>query len=142
MRKKDKLMQIARERREQSGESIEDGKESSSVGGRCTPGPWMFHGLTDDGIGIYHDGENANAPIVAWALNEEVSNDTALDNARLIAAAPSLLDVLYALIDPAEEGYRNAVSDERDCVEGAKDAVESYGAALRTAHKLIAELSQ
>ncbi|KKX25331.1 hypothetical protein [Rhizobium sp. LC145] len=82
-----------------------------------TPGPWSFrtdartgdNGIMADGTGVFveafaeirHSGENAR--------------DEALANARLIAAAPDLLQALEDLLHAYSEPDRRLCCDGRDC---------------------------
>ena len=62
-----------------------------------TPGPWEFGGNfgPKDDVEIWH-----NADLVAMVSNQ-TELDMLLANARLIAAAPELLEALEALVDVA-----------------------------------------
>jgi len=64
--------------------------------GKHTPGPWMAKGL-------YIEGENrviARSVLLAKSNlgGEEAENELGKANARLIAAAPKMESVLYALL--------------------------------------------
>ncbi len=71
-----------------------------------TPGPWRVEArmsmpgeITD--VLIYADG---HAPLIGCATSEEVSLETAEANARLMAAAPDLLEALKAMIVMMDRG--------------------------------------
>jgi hypothetical protein len=62
-----------------------------------TPGPWNFAQLEHGRYSIYRNGP------LAYCGDAAVPGD-GLDNARLIAAAPDLLDALQALVSSWEAG--------------------------------------
>lgn len=73
-----------------------------------TPGPWFF------------DGPREN--IIVWQFNNAdnricfmTSNGPAKENARLIAAAPDLLQALGDLLQAYSEPDRRLCCDGRDC---------------------------
>ncbi len=76
-----------------------------------TPGPWMIDGISRDILAP--DGELlATAYQMTVDVDEEMANpdDTGVANARLIAAAPELLDALKAI----HEGAARTISDSGD----------------------------
>ena len=58
-----------------------------------TPGPWKHVRATNNGSGGYIDSDDVQICEIAW------QHDTAIDkaNARLIAAAPDLLEALISV---------------------------------------------
>ena len=70
-----------------------------------TPGEWSVFTDKDGVIGAWPGIEAGRLSIVIWGDKEEYcgvrgnTNEEALANARLIAAAPDLLETLKALVD-------------------------------------------
>ena len=56
-----------------------------------TPGPWIAHGIT-----INHEQPGVEYPI-ATTTNSPIPTEEAYANARLIAAAPAMLEALRAV---------------------------------------------
>lgn len=89
-----------------------------------TDGPWEFGSAGFEGdppyLNIYHEGQ---APIIASVLAEEVTEETATANARLIAAAPDLLAAAESFVRYYDEHlYQNgAFGDE---IESLRKAVK------------------
>lgn len=79
-----------------------------------TPGPWGQRRLKRS-IEIFW--LSTGKKIASISLNEFISNDKTEANARLIAAAPELLDALMALIP---EGW--TADDTMDHMPGIKQA--------------------
>jgi hypothetical protein len=77
-------------------------EEAQRSRGPYTPGPWRTQGYV--GAGIWVTDENSNNQIaVVYGLK---TNERADSNARLIAAAPELLEAAKKLIEGAEsEGW-------------------------------------
>ncbi len=78
-----------------------------------TPGPWTY---SDDGLGfsVHHIHDDAKGRVVA-KTRERFDGDEA--NARLIAAAPEMLDALRDILPAAEwelESLRDQESDESE----------------------------
>jgi hypothetical protein len=86
----------------------------TSVTGKSTPGPWLIAGVTDridDGYGdgrfVYAlDAESATNRFSACVQNDnhKASDEELRANARLIAAAPDLLEALKSLVGQWENG--------------------------------------
>lgn len=67
-----------------------------------TPGPWKNHGRQPNSPGLPHSAVGAKtllARVYSEAYGDEVQEAA---NARLIAAAPDLLNTLVVLVDVAE----------------------------------------
>lgn len=73
-----------------------------------TPGPWK---VTDRFEISMDDGDVQPLVATVNADDASVSNEQAEADARLIAAAPDLLDVLRVLTDHAKETYPHFESD-------------------------------
>ena len=69
-----------------------------------TPGPWVFYADTPSTDPNWHIVTTANRMRVLANVHIEPGNEMDLANARLIAAAPDLLDALIALYAVAEVG--------------------------------------
>lgn len=61
-----------------------------------TPGPWM---VSDNAI---YGSNGLIKPLVAY-LDDRFADDEAANNARLIAAAPDMLDLLYTVLPYIED---------------------------------------
>lgn len=86
-----------------------------------TPGPWDYDQTGDDkricvGIGLV---EGPNGYDVAEVYSDDCDHDEALANARLIAAAPDLLDAVRELEAILAEGLFNI---EPDRISRAREA--------------------
>ncbi|WP_151038960.1 hypothetical protein [Mycobacterium tuberculosis] len=68
-----------------------------------TPGPWIFYADTPSTDPNWHIVTTANRMVVLANVHIEPGNETALANARLIAAAPELLVALEKLTNNAEQ---------------------------------------
>ena len=87
-----------------------------------TPGPWTVRDIPTQGryIGPANDG---GAPSVAFAMSRTSRSEAQLDaNARLIAAAPCLLDALRALVS-IDDGDCAALYPHADAYEAARAAI-------------------
>lgn len=77
-----------------------------------TPGPWIFYADTPSTDPNWHIVTTANRMVVLANVHIEPGNETALANARLIAAAPELLEQLQEMVRLAEhegwEGFEKA----------------------------------
>lgn len=96
-----------------------------------TPGPWVVRG----GFSIY--ASDRKTPVADACLNNSVAaNDEA--NARLIAAAPELLDACLAMIawDDAEKGARPY---EEDNGKGWRERLELCAASFEKARSAVAK---
>lgn len=78
-----------------------------------TPGPWTFSRSDDFGDARFYVAQQDGAPFthnfsdVATLIAETVSSERVYiqeANARLIAAAPELLEALMACVEPADPG--------------------------------------
>ena len=68
-----------------------------------TPGPWETYEF-DDQIGVSGNyADVADCTGLEYRFDSSRSRDETLANARLIAAAPDLLEALAALMDEAED---------------------------------------
>lgn len=86
-----------------------------------TPGPWCLRhsrdGSGDVGIGAPDINNVIAECFAAMRSREERAVDEALANARLIAAAPELLEALRALL-PLAKGYETPHASLRALVPG------------------------
>lgn len=90
-----------------------------------TPGPWEKVDGTDGitrGIRGWHGPEIVN--VINWNGISRATSATGQANARLIAAAPDLLDALYSIVDCCEEehGVRDYESRQTE-IRGIAKAV-------------------
>lgn len=89
-----------------------------------TPGPWKS-AIWDKRINIY-DGQNRVTPF-AWVDNDDVDPREASANARLICAAPDLLESVAALL-PIVESLDDGDGDGLpSCVVAARAALKRAG---------------
>jgi len=74
-----------------------------------TPGPWTFGHWGDDfWVGPDSSGLTQKVARVTWGMGEE--REEGRENARLIAAAPDLLEALTDVL-PLAESYLNMMPD-------------------------------
>lgn len=95
-----------------------------------TLGPWKFeesHSTTVHGshcVGFVVNGKTNVADVCA---SYDISDDEAMANARLIAAAPALLDALQALLPMVQEWHdefpRDIGDKEAPAIEAARAAI-------------------
>lgn len=93
-----------------------------------TPGPWYRDGYTDDVVGsaIIRDATGFQVALTRhWGINETEAN------ARLIAAAPDLLEACRALV-----AYLSPLCEE--FLDGSDEHAEAYNA-CQAAHEAIAK---
>ena len=111
----------------------------SSEKNEHTPGPWDYDPTGDDkricvGIGLV-DGPNGYD--VAEVYSDDCDPDEALANARLIAAAPDLLEALEGLLVFAEDAETKALVGDEGCLwpcEEARTAIaKARGSAMLAA---------
>jgi hypothetical protein len=91
--------------------------------GKHTPGPWMATGNTvktvcTDIRSMYKDGRQV---IANMALGWE--SDIGTYNARLIAAAPELLEALIEIVSQADQGNPGSVFARDACINRARAAI-------------------
>lgn len=72
-----------------------------------TKGPWKVHGNTNQGLTIANDSMLGYLAIVP----KQADLNQTLHDAKLIAAAPELLEILKILVDHAQEKYPHFESD-------------------------------
>lgn len=88
-----------------------------------TPGPWKACQSTDaDFLGVYPDTGRPEFPIVK--LPDYIKPEIAEANARLIAAAPAMLEALRAMTHGLPELLESiGYSDEEDMIGKALSAI-------------------
>ena len=110
----------------------------SEAGGKAskhTPGPWIMA----NGLQIWHDGENTiHSPRICTIQNaaDPVRQLAALEmnaNARLIAAAPDLLDALRESRKHLHELDRLTRAIDLGCHPGARNLVAAMTSVVRLA---------
>ena len=85
-----------------------------------TPGPWRFYTEPQpNGCPIVGNGRGLMLAMLAHSVNYPAQRDEANANARLIAAAPELLEALIELADCGAEAW----GEDRPCVRIARDAI-------------------
>ena len=85
-----------------------------------TPGPWRFYTEPQpNGCPIVGNGRGLMLAMLAHSVNYPDQRDEANANARLIAAAPELLEALIELADCGAEAW----GEDRPCVRIARDAI-------------------
>ena len=90
-----------------------------------TPGPWQWTQHFDPTISIYKDGFGQIARLY------DSSAGTGKANARLIAAAPDLLDALEGIIGYFDSG--NSVSVSQATIKASSDEIKAARAAIAKA---------
>lgn len=102
-----------------------------------TPGPWQFHADLPSADPNWHIVTNATRMCVVANVHIEPGNEMAVANARLIAAAPELLealkkrrdvDVAYsrlALMDVDDNERERLLQQIEDAEEAACDAARA-----------------
>ena len=85
-----------------------------------TPGPWRFYTEPQpNGCPIVGNGRGLMLAMLAHSVNYPDQRDEANANARLIAAAPELLEALIELADCGAEAW----GEDRPCVRIARAAI-------------------
>jgi hypothetical protein len=92
-----------------------------------TPGPWNYSGLTfeteNGSFSIWKDqGENGSTLICE--IDKGIRHEKANANAKLIAAAPELLENLIRCVDRLEENGMGSMSAVRRAKEAIKKATQ------------------
>lgn len=93
-----------------------------------TPGPWQAYNRVGNRIfnqwRVYSD--CLNQPCAICKMDESLTGDQEVANARLIAAAPDLLEACKAICEFWDEGkmYGNPAQLHADAFIGGHDAVE------------------
>ena len=88
-----------------------------------TPGPWLIEGRTI--YSLMHHGWNRGVEVLKnrfWAScyhDRSVTDEEAEANARLIAAAPELLEALQMFLDD----YESSEGDAQSCARVARAAI-------------------
>ena len=90
-----------------------------------TPGPWQWTQHFDPTISIYKDGFGQIARLY------DSSAGTGKANARLIAAAPDLLEALQGILGYFDSG--NSVSVSQATIKARSDEVKAARAAIAKA---------
>lgn len=88
-----------------------------------TPGPWVFYADTPSTEPNWHIVTTANRMRVLANVHIEPDNAMDLANARLIAAAPDLLEACKAALAVATLAYRG-VSAAEPLIEQLRAAIE------------------
>lgn len=85
-----------------------------------TPGPWKHVGQTGDGKRQLVESANDDSweRCSAEIDSDDCDHDMAIANARLIAAAPELLDALEGLLDARDTDWEEAAEGDPDSDEG------------------------
>lgn len=78
-----------------------------------TPGPWLIR----KGFFVHTGRFPDDARLIATTYDREISTADAIDNARLVAAAPDLLQALIAARKVMQNDYHNKprLGMEREC---------------------------
>jgi len=100
--------------------------QNTGTGKKHTPAPWKIERDRGDGkvIAISNPGDGWERLYVE-VCSDDCDREVAQANARLIAAAPDLLEALKAIKESAEDG--------RDCPEWLLERLQDANAALRKA---------
>lgn len=77
-----------------------------------TKGNWSYEFANDDYIIVADDFEGNNVIADVYSPEESKSNDEAKANAKLIAAAPELLNALKCILDFPEDDLENWANGE------------------------------
>lgn len=93
-----------------------------------TPGPWGYI-FTDEGIVVDANSGKTDVAIVAGRADDSVE----IANARLLAAAPELLDALNEIVRQIDQGGSGAKVFARDsCIATARSIIaKATGEAVR-----------
>ncbi|MNJ10723.1 hypothetical protein D3C77_48850 [compost metagenome] len=104
-----------------------------------TPGPWTFERLRAGSIWAIQAGATCVAEIVRWATTDPAALAEREANARLIAAAPELLEALERLLEAYSSQMRSDYDYPGDpwTAEGRHD--EDALQAIRTIAKAKGE---
>ena len=104
------------------------GSEAGSMSGGHTPGPWWIYESAGEIMGEYPGIEADGGSVVCFGDDMEgVRGDTCeerLANARLIAAAPELLEALDWAVNEFDGKTRYASEQQRlNCIDKCRDAL-------------------
>lgn len=101
---------------------------------RCsyTPGPWVLVETSNEEETAYITGVHQKEPVAVACVCGELPHDEDNANARLIAAAPDLVEACRVLVAQLE-AFRAAAIDARIWDRDDGDAIEVGRAALRRA---------
>lgn len=88
-----------------------------------TKGPWEVGGVFEGGVRIWAAHGGPYIGLARKSANPAISQQEAMANARLLAAAPELLEALKLLVRRAQEA---GIGDDfwpQDAFEAAKEAI-------------------
>ncbi len=96
---------------------------------KSTPGPWSYDPETGN---VYHRSEVNDEPAIAHTTGidpSEKEHDEAVENARLIAAAPAMLEILKSWVEYIEMAETDSYC-EVCCQHAPKDTEGRIAAAV------------
>lgn len=89
-----------------------------------TPGPWQFYTEPQpNGCPIVGDGRGLMVAMLAHSIHYQDQKSEALANARLIAAAPDLLEALAVMTDLCAIKYGNLDAEVWSEIKKARAAI-------------------
>ena len=101
-----------------------------------TPGPWYAPNFDEGWRNVVRDEDEDDVVAIAKGANKERVEF----NAKLIAAAPEMLDVCIQLLEFMSQAARNHMEGNTDgVVESGKNMGKLYSAAYRAVKKALEE---
>jgi hypothetical protein len=115
--------------------------QSSGLESRHTPGPWKVSGCRMARKGFENPmiecGET-HEPLIAELLGQDRAWETKIANARLIAAAPELLEACKAAVTQFEANADYAFSD-REVIKAIQSAIAKAEGTISTKGATLAD---